>query len=51
VELEAEPGVEAGALDVLSLELADGLVSPFVALLLESAAESDEESEPELGLA
>ncbi len=51
VELGVELDVEAGALDVLSLELADDLVSAGAAGLLESDEDSDEDSEAELGLA
>lgn len=40
--------MEAGALDVLSLELEDGLDSVDAAGLLESDEESDEDSEEEL---
>jgi hypothetical protein len=51
VELGVELGVEAGALDELSLELDDDLVSADGAGLLESDEESDEDSEAELWLA
>lgn len=51
MELGVELGVEAGALDELSLELEDGLDSAGAAGLLESDEDSDADSELELWLA
>jgi hypothetical protein len=51
VELGVELDVEAGVLDVLSLELEVDLVSAGAVGLLESDEESDEDSDEELLLA